>query len=131
MLHLLHAEFAIVNGLSTPLPFGRVRGRSEWVVEGGGWRVGVEGMMSGVRFQCLEDGGHCTIVQCGQYHEHIIYIYISLFVMKTEKKQNKNKHEQLSITNRIQCTIMHKQKQNYVRHFDLNTSRIRYFSELT
>ena len=56
--------------------------------------------------------------------------YISLFVMKTEKK-NKNKHEQLSITNRIQCTIMHKQKQHYVRHLDLNTSRIGYFSELT
>ena len=51
--------------------------------------------------------------------------------MKTEKKQKKTNHEQLSITNRIQCTIMHKQKQNYVRHFDLNTSRIRYFSELT
>ena len=52
--------------------------------------------------------------------------------MKTEKKtktKTKNKHEQLSITKRIQCMIMHKQKQNYVRHFDLNTSRIRYFSE--
>ena len=51
--------------------------------------------------------------------------------MKTEKNKNKTKHEQLSITNRIECTIMHKQKKNYVRHFDLNTSRIRYFSELT
>ena len=50
--------------------------------------------------------------------------------MKTDKK-NKKKQEQLSITKRIQCMIMHKQKQNYVRHFDLNTSRIRYFSELT
>ena len=46
--------------------------------------------------------------------------------MKTEKKQ-----EQLSITKRIQCMIMHNKKQNYVRHFDLNTSKIRYFSELT
>ena len=46
--------------------------------------------------------------------------------MKTEKKQ-----EQLSIKKRIQCMIMHKQKQNYVKHFGLNTSRIRYFSELT
>ena len=51
--------------------------------------------------------------------------------MKTEKNKTKNKQEQLSITKRIQCMIMHKQKQNYFRRFDLNTSRIRYFSELT
>ena len=59
-----------------------------------------------------------------------LYIYIYIFIRHEDRKKT-NKHEQLSITNRIQCTIMHKQKQNYVRHFDLNTSRIRYFSELT
>ena len=59
------------------------------------------------------------------------YIYIYLYSSWRQKKKPKNEHEQLSITNRIQCTIMHKQKQNYVRHFDLNISRIRYFSGLT
>ena len=59
----------------------------------------------------------------------LMYIYI--FIRHEDRKKNKKKHEQLSITKRIQCMIMHKQKQNYVRHFDLNTSRIRYFSELT
>ena len=60
-----------------------------------------------------------------------IYIYIYIYIFIRHEDRKKRKKEQLSITKIIQYMITHKQKQNYVRHFDLNTSRIMYFSELT
>ena len=63
--------------------------------------------------------------------ETILFIYIFIRHEDRQKKQKNKKQEQLSVTKRIQCMIMHKQNQNYVMHFDLNTSRIRNFSELT
>ena len=59
-----------------------------------------------------------------------MYIYIYILIRHEDRKKGK-KQEQLNITKRKEYMIMHKQKQNYVKHFDLHTSRIRYFSELT